>query len=156
FYGESNGGDLSERIRVVNLSAVAETAEMAAWTGSSWIVLDSLTVPPDSDVDWDPPVDGGPGLTPGGAYRVTTSEDSFVIDGYAIDNATMPAADLATGLPVGTQLFGYGSAWHLRAVDAVGYTVERRAAGSSGWSILTSGSLPANGSAGAVLAAGVG
>lgn len=137
FYSGANGGDPSERLRVVNLGAQLATATVYAWSTGAWSQVGAFTVPPGTDATFDPPNAQSP-------YKVTTTEDAMVVVGYLIDNATAPAADAKTGLPVGDELLGYGTAWHLRAVTPLSYVVESRASGSTSWTQVTSGTLAAD------------
>jgi hypothetical protein len=138
FYGEVNGGNSEERIRVINLGDAVSTATISYWSGGSWVQEGQLTVPPGVDADWDP-------QQPQAPYRVVSSQPAFVLVGYRYDNATAPAPDVQTGLPLGNELYGFGDAYHLRAVNAASYVVETRDRGSAAWSQVTSGTVGADG-----------
>ncbi|MFT3839147.1 MAG: hypothetical protein QM723_19350 [Myxococcaceae bacterium] len=147
FYSGANGGDPSELLRVTNFGTVASTATVYSWESGAWVQVGTFSVPPGTDATFDPP-------DPQNPYKVVTTEDSMVVVGYMYDNATAPAADIATGLPVGSQLYGYGVAWHLRAVQALSYVVETRAPGSTSWTQVATGSLAADEGFGDVLPGG--
>jgi uncharacterized protein (TIGR03382 family) len=139
FYSGASGGDPSERLRIFNLTGTPGTATVHAWSASSgaWIFQGTAAVPPGSDAEFDP-------SAPQTAYRVTTDVDALVVVGYLGDNATATAPDFHTGQIVGTELIGFGTSYHLRAVDPVSYTVETRPAGSTTWAVQASGTLGAD------------
>jgi len=134
FYSQVNGGDALERIKVYNLGGTPSTVELAAWNGTAWETEGTSSVAADALLALDPTRANSP-------YRVTTSEDAFVVVGYFVDNATAPAVDRATGLTVGSELWGLGSAWHLRAIEPLSYSVDWRGEASSSWMNIASGDL---------------
>jgi len=144
FYGESNGGDPEERIRVVNLGDAASDVEFFHWNGASWVSAGTATVAADDVGVLDP-------FEPQTAHKVTSTEEALVIVGYLGDNATSQAVDIPTGMVVGTELFGYGTAWFLRAIDDIEYVVEARGEGEPTWNEEAAGSLSADEGIGAVL-----
>lgn len=138
FYGHCSAGWSANRIRVYNLSGTESTAEFSAWDGSAWVSAGTVSVPASDMVVFDPPA-----TYPDTAYRVVTTEDALVVEGYLADNATAPAVNPTTGLTVGDELWGYGHAYDVRAIDAVDYTIEYRAETSGSWTSVATGSLAA-------------
>ncbi len=139
FYGYSAAGWFANRLRIVNLGSASNHAEVSAWDGAAWVPVAALDVAADGVGVLDPPDEYADT-----AYRVTTSDDALVLEGYMADNATLPAVDLASGGAVGTDLWGYGHSYSLRAVSDLDYTVDARPEEGGAWVRVASGTLRAD------------
>jgi hypothetical protein len=138
-YGHCNAGWFANRVRVFNPGSSTLTATFSAWTGTAWTSVGTLDVAADSVGVFDPPA-----TYPNAAYRVTTTSDALVIEGYMADNASLPAVDVATGVSVGDDLWGYGQAYDIRAVSALDYTIDAQPEAGGAWTRVASGTLAAN------------
>lgn len=138
FYGHCSAGWFANRIRIYNLSDVASSAEIFGWSGSAWVSVGTTPVAADDMAVFDPP-----DTYPDTAYKVVTTQDALVVEGYLADNATAPAVDQDSGLTVGTNLWGYGHSYDLRAIEDLSYVVDSRAESGGTWTRVTEGTLTA-------------